>query len=299
MRLGAERFWGGRLRLDEDAVREAFRRRVAVTLDVVGGAGVAGRRRLHPRLGRRMGAGHRADSCAPEGLGDVRCWATPVGLARRSREELRHVAGLDRAADRRSTLPEFAPRGRGGATRGGCPERSNCAKLRCGPEVTGAVQHVDVPVAGTALREDAVVKLARFSTDPRVAEGLQHARGACRVREPPGCGKGTCRRRAHARPKRQRHRFADGQQDRVFSSTGSARCQCTMSTGWHGARTSAAPGTVLGREFKTGPHSMVYFHSKTRAAVASECRLMAGMTPDAAMIHETRSVFSVAVSPPM
>ncbi|MCY4488526.1 MAG: hydantoinase/oxoprolinase family protein [Deltaproteobacteria bacterium] len=192
--LGAERFWGGRLRLDEDGAREAFRRQVAEPLgmDVVRAAygahqvvnanmvdairEVSVRRGHDPRRFVLVAAGGAGPihACAIARELDIGLIMVPreasvmcaagqllsdlrhdfvkscvMSLERLDRHAVEaHYRDLRRAAEE-ALLAEGVPRDR--------------IALCCAADVryVGQFSEVEVPVAGTALTEDAVADLAR------------------------------------------------------------------------------------------------------------------------------------------
>ena len=192
--LGAERFWGGRLRLDEDAAREAFRRQVAEPLgmDVVRAAygahqvvnanmvdairEVSVRRGHDPRRFVLVAAGGAGPihACAIARELDIGLILVPreasvmcaagqllsdlrhdfvkscvMSLERLDRDTVEaHYRDLRRAAEE-ALLAEGVPRDR--------------IALSCAADVryVGQFSEVEVPVAGTALTEEAVAGLAR------------------------------------------------------------------------------------------------------------------------------------------
>ena len=247
--LDAERFWGGRLRLDEAAAREAFRRHVAEPLgvDVVRAAygahqvvnanmvdairEVSVRRGHDPREFVLVAAG---------GAGPIHACAIAreldIGLILVPREasvmcavgqllsDLRHdfvrscVMSLDRL-DRHMVERHYRDL-RGAAEEAllaeGVPRHRIAVSCAADVRYVGQFSEVEVPVPDSVLTEAAVSEAGRrVSSDPRVVERLQHAGCARRDRQPAGGGKRAHRFRAHARPERRRHGH-DGSPQRVL-----------------------------------------------------------------------------------
>ena len=192
--LSAERFWGGRLRLDEDAAREAFRRQVAEPLDmdvmraahgayqVVNASMVDAIREVSVRRGHDP---RRFVLVAAGGAGPIHACAIAreldIGLILVPREasvmcaagqllsDLRHdfvkscVMSLERLD--RHTVEEYYRdlcRAAEKALLGEGVPRARIA-LSCAADVryVGQFSEVEVPVTGTELTEDAVAGVAR------------------------------------------------------------------------------------------------------------------------------------------
>ena len=237
--LDPERFWGGRLRLDESAAREAFRRDVAEPLgvDVVRAAygahqvvnanmvdairEVSVRRGHDPRgfvLVAAGGAGPiHACAIAREldiGLILVPREASVMCAAGQLLSDLRHdfvrscVMSLDRL-DRDTVerhLRELRRSAEEALLAEGVPRHR--IAISCAADVRYVGQFSEVGGARRGYRADGGSggeTGRRVSSDPRVVEWLQHAGGARRNRQPAGGGARAHRHRAHACPKRRRH----------------------------------------------------------------------------------------------
>ena len=191
--LGAERFWGGRLRLDEDAAREAFRRHVAEPLgvdavraawgahQVVNANMVDAIREVSVRRGHDP---RRFALVAAGGAGPIHACAIAreldIGLVLVPREasvmcaagqllsDLRHdfvrscVMSLDRL-DRDVVEGHFRDLRRA-ATQAllaeGVPRHRITVSSAADVRYVGQFSEVEVPVPGTAMTEAVVMKLA-------------------------------------------------------------------------------------------------------------------------------------------
>ena len=192
--LGAERFWGGRLRLDEDAAREAFRRHVAEPLgvDVVRAAygahqvvnanmvdairEVSVRRGHDPRRFALVAAGGagpiHACAIAREldiGLILVPREASVMCAAGQLLSDLRHdfvrscVMSLDRL-DRDTVEGHFRELRRAAVDAllaEGVPHHRIAVSSAADVRYVGQFSEVEVPVPDAAMTEDAVAALAR------------------------------------------------------------------------------------------------------------------------------------------